>query len=210
MRRNILFDFDGVILDSLPIKDFGFREVFKEFLKEQVEELIKFHQKNGGWSRFIKIRYFYEKILKRDISEKEILEYAEKFSQIMRGELVKKKYLISETVQFLKWASEKYNLHIVSGSEEKELQYLCKHLDIEKYFITINGSPTKKAVLVQKILEEYKYSKNETILIGDSINDYEASKENDIDFYGFNNLGLKNHKYIDTFEVFRKELEKNE
>ena len=207
--KNILFDFDGVILDSMPIRDFGFREIFKQFPKEKVEKLIDFHQKNGGWLRFIKIRYFYEDILGQEISEKEVLVYAEKFSKIMRKELIKKKYLISETIEFLNWASNKYYLHIVSGSEEKELQYLCKNLEVEKYFITINGSPTKKGKLVQDILENYRYSKDETILIGDSINDYQASKENSIEFFGFNNLNLKRFNYINSFQEFQKRLQKS-
>jgi hypothetical protein len=46
------------------------------------------------------------------------------------------------------------------------------------------------------------YLVNETILIGDSINDYEAAKVNNIDFYGFNNKELINYSktYIDNFE----------
>ncbi|HIO70318.1 MAG TPA: HAD family hydrolase, partial [Campylobacterales bacterium] len=63
MVKNIIFDFDGVILDSMPIREFGFRQIFKDFPKDRVEKLIEFHRKNGGWSRFIKIRYFFENIM---------------------------------------------------------------------------------------------------------------------------------------------------
>ena len=207
MIKNIIFDFDGVILDSLPIKDFGFREIFKQFPKEKVNQLIEFHQQNGGWSRFVKIQHFYQNILNRDISKDKILEYAEHFSDIVVGELTNKKYLIQETIEFLYWASDRYKLHIASGAEESELRYISKELDVSKYFITINGSPTRKAILVSNILSEYNYSKNDTILIGDSINDYKASKENGIEFFGFNNELLKNHKYIDNFQEFKYKLE---
>ena len=40
MIKNILFDFDGVILDSMPVRDFGFREIFKEFDKELLHNKI--------------------------------------------------------------------------------------------------------------------------------------------------------------------------
>jgi len=207
MVKNILFDFDGVILDSMPIREFGFSEIFQSYKKEDVAKLLVFHNQNGGWSRFVKIRYFYENILNQNILDSEVQIYAEKFSQIMRKELVNKKYLISETVQFLDWAESKYNLHIVSGSEDKELNYLCEKLDVAKYFQTISGSPTKKIILVQNILEKFRYKKSETILIGDSINDFEASKENNIKFYGFNNLELNKFSYIHKFQDFKKKLE---
>jgi len=205
MVKNILFDFDGVILNSMPIKEFGFREIFREYPQEYVEELINFHNRNGGISRFIKIEYFFNDILKERISQERVLELADEFSEIMRRELVNKKYLIKETIDFLEMAKDRFQLHIVSGAEERELQFLCQKLDVEKYFITINGSPTPKKFLVQKLMDRFQYKREETILIGDSKNDREASAENGITFYGFNNTQLKEDgcKYIDSFNNFK-------
>ncbi len=207
MVKNIIFDFDGVILDSMPIREFGFRQIFKDFPKDRVEKLIEFHRKNGGWSRFIKIRYFFENIMNIEISEKEVLEYGSIFSDIMKKELANSKYLIPETIEFIEKSYQKYNLHIASGSEERELQYLCKNLEIEKYFISINGSPTPKEEIVKTILDKYKYSKEETILIGDSINDYQASQKNAIKFYGFNNQELKEIEDIEYLETIPSDWE---
>ncbi|WP_257122392.1 hypothetical protein [Aliarcobacter skirrowii] len=33
MIKTIFWDFDVVILDSMPIRDYGFREIFEEFRK---------------------------------------------------------------------------------------------------------------------------------------------------------------------------------
>lgn len=204
MIKNIIFDFDGVILDSMPTRDYGFREIFKEFDSKLVEKLIKYHNKNGGLSRFVKIRYFYEELLKKEISEEEVDFLANKFSSIMKVELIKKKYLIEETVEFIKDNYSRYNLHIASGSEHKELSYLCSELELEHFFMTINGSPTKKNIIVEKVININNYIRTETILIGDSINDYEAAKINEISFYGFNNIELKKlDKYIDSFKVIK-------
>ncbi|MGM5483423.1 MAG: HAD family hydrolase, partial [Nanobdellota archaeon] len=196
--KNILFDFDGVILDSMNVRDIGFKEIFKQYPKEKIDKLIKFHRTNGGLSRFVKIKYFYENILKKDITKEKINELANEFSKIMRLELIKQKYLIKETINFIKNNHKKYNLHIVSGSEHNELNYLCENLNISKYFLSINGSPTSKDILIKNIIINKNYKKNETILIGDSINDYNAAKENNINFYGFNNENLKklSKKYI--------------
>lgn len=203
MIKNILWDFDGVILDSMPIKDYGFAKVFENFNKNLVDKFLDYHRLNGGISRYIKIRYFYNTILNQDISDEKIQEIANEFSVIMKSELTNKKYLISQTVDFIEKNYKNYNFHIVSGSDEKELKYLCKKLDLSKYFITINGSPIHKSYLVKKILETYNYSPKETILIGDSINDYESAKINAIKFYGFNNTKLKElGEYIHGFNGF--------
>ena len=203
MIKNIIWDFDGVILDSMPIRDYGFREIFKEFDKQLVEDFIIYHNTNGGLSRFHKIKYFYNEMLKKDISEEEIQNYAKQFTAIMKEQLINPKYLINETIEFIKHNHTKYNFHVASGSEHKELNYLCEKLDLSKYFLSINGSPTPKNDLVKNILEENNYNTNESILIGDSTNDYEAAKINGIKFYGFNNPELKNlDGYIKSFCAF--------
>ena len=201
MIKNILFDFDGVILDSMPIRDYGFKEIFKDFDDGLVNKLLEYHNQNGGLSRYVKIKYFYNKLLKQEISEDKIINYADNFSKIMKTELVDKRYLIADTLKFIKENYKKYNLHIVSGSDEKELKYLCKELGIDSFFQSINGSPTHKNKLVEDVLVINKYMESETILIGDSVNDYDAAKENNLDFYGFNNPNLINvsKKYLDNY-----------
>jgi len=203
MIKTIFWDFDGVILDSMPIRDYGFRKIFEEFDKELVDKLLEYHTLNGGLSRYVKIRYFYNILLGVEVNDEKVQELADKFSTIMKSELTNKKYLIKETVDFIEKNYQNYNFHIVSGSDEKELNYLCKELDLTQYFKTIEGSPTPKNDLVKKILEIYSYNPKEAILIGDSINDYEAANVNGIKFYGYNNEKLKKlDEYIKTFGDF--------
>ena len=99
--KTIFWDFDGVILDSMAVRDWGFREIFKDFSADEVEDLIVYHRANGGLSRYVKIRYFYEKILNKKITEEEVLKYAESFSILMKQELLKNLDLkIKLTFQF--------------------------------------------------------------------------------------------------------------
>lgn len=197
--KTILWDFDGVILDSMEIRDLGFREIFKKFEKKKVEQLIDYHNLNGGLSRYVKIRYFYEEILKKEITENEVLNFAKDFSIIMRRELINPKNLIHDSLAFIKENYRNYKFHIVSGSDQEELRYLCKELNIAQYFLSINGSPTIKNELVRKLMEKHNYLPKETCLIGDSINDFEAARFNDIFFMAFNNEDL--NKYT-SFRIF--------
>lgn len=187
MKKTILWDFDGVILDSMKVRNWGFEEIFKDFDQELIDKLLLFHENNGGLSRYVKIRYFYENLLNKLISKEQVDEYAENFSFLMKMELIKPENLILDSLNYIKNNYEKYNFHIVSGSDQEELRFLCKELKISQYFKSIHGSPTPKNQLVSKLLENYEYDIDKTCLIGDSINDYEAALYNKIRFYNYNN-----------------------
>jgi len=197
----IFFDFDGVILDSMPIRTQGYRDIFSDYDRNVIEQLVNYHLKNGGISRFAKIRYFYEKIIGTGISNKKVMKLADKFSVIMRKQLVDPDKLILDTMNFIKANHTKCEMHIVSGSEQEELCWLCSKLGIDRYFKTIDGSPTPKSDLIGNILKKFNYQRENCVMIGDSINDYEASQENKISFLGYNNQKLKKLpvRYIDTF-----------
>jgi phosphoglycolate phosphatase-like HAD superfamily hydrolase len=200
-KKNIFWDFDGVIMDSMPVRNGGFEMVLKEFPNEQIELLMQFHLKNGGLSRYVKFRHFFEEIRGENITEEEIKEWAQKFSGIMREELVQPALLIRDSLNFIKENYKKFNMHIVSGSDGEELNFLCDKLEISRYFISIHGSPVPKKELVHSLLIKHEYEEGDTVLIGDSINDYEAAQINDIDFCGYNNERLKELKtfYIESF-----------
>ena len=202
MIKTILWDFDGVILDSMKIKGDGFLELFKEFRKEDLQKIEEYHYTHGGVSRFEKIRYFYNDVLNKDIDDSKVLVLADKFAEIIEVKLYDKNNLIEETLNYIKKNYRKYNFHIVSGAEHNELNKLCDSFKISKYFISIDGSPTSKDKLVKNVIEKYKYDKVEVILIGDAITDLNASVKNNIDFYGYNNPELKKYKYIDNFMEF--------
>ena len=111
----------------------------------------------------------------------------------MRKELTNPKNLILDTVEFIKKNHQNYNFHIVSGSDQEELRFLNKELGIAKYFISIHGSPTPKKELIANILDKHNYQLENTCLIGDSINDFDAADYNKIQFYGYNNKLLSSY-----------------
>jgi len=189
--KTILWDFDGVILDSVAIRDEGYWHTLKEYPREQVQKLIRYQQLNGGISRYVKFRYFYEEILGKEISDKKVNMFAKSFSDFMIERLTNRELLIEETVWFIDKHYTTIPMHIVSGSDQEELRYLCKKLGIDHYFKSIHGSPTPKIELVEQLLTREKYTPEDAALIGDSINDYDAARLNGVHFYGYNNPDLK-------------------
>ena len=106
-----------------------------------------------------------------------------------------------DSVNFIKQNANNYVMHIVSGSDGNELRQICEGLQLAPYFKTINGSPTPKKELVRQVIEGNNYQKQSVVLIGDSINDYDATQVNDIDFIGYNNDDLKSIPiiYMESF-----------
>jgi len=205
MIKNIIWDFDGVIFDGMKIKADGFVEIFKDFDKKDVKKFLDYHYQNGGTPRFDKIRYFFNHILGQEISQEEILKYANSFAKAIQKMLFNKDNLIQETLLFIQNNHKKYNFFIASGAEENELRKLCDFFEISKYFVAIFGSPTRKDVIVKNILKDFHCKKNESILIGDSINDCIAAQNNDISFFGYNNKSLQKEckNYIESFLQWR-------
>jgi len=188
----LLWDFDGVIMDSNPVRTYGFQEVLKEYPADQLNELITYHKQNGGLPRYDKFRYFFEKIRGEQVSSQEIARLSARFSKIMLARLLDPSLLIPDSVAFIKANYKNFMMHVVSGSDQTELRVICDHLDLTQYFVSIVGSPVLKPQLTGQILKTYNYNKYEVAFIGDSVNDYDAAVENGIEFWGYNNKRLLN------------------
>jgi phosphoglycolate phosphatase-like HAD superfamily hydrolase len=198
----IIWDFDGVIIDSDEIRTNSFKETFKEFGKRNVDKLIEYHKLNGGLSRYDKIDFFFKKIINQNISNSEFISRVNLYSKFCLERLCDKSLLINDSLDFIKVNYKNYLFHIASASDEMELRNICKELDISHFFRSINGSPTTKVNNVKDILKNNNYSINNCCLIGDSNNDMDAANINGITFIGYNNQSLKaNNIYIEKFNL---------
>lgn len=200
--NTILWDFDGVILNSDKIRTDGFKHIFRSYGKKAVRTIVAYHKRNGGLSRYNKINYFFEEVLMKKVSKIEIQSFANKYSDYCFDRLCDSNLLINDSLEFIKENERKFNFHIVSASDQKELIRICKNHQIETYFKSILGSPIRKSENIKCILNDYDYSIENCCLIGDSFNDRDAALENSIDFFGYNNSDFlkQNIPYISSFK----------
>jgi len=63
MIKAIIFDFDGVIVESVQVKTDAFAEIYNPFGKEIVQKVVKHHKANGGISRFEKFELYHRNFL---------------------------------------------------------------------------------------------------------------------------------------------------
>ena len=83
MLKGIIFDFDGVIAQSIDAKTDAFMNLYAPYGTCIVRKVVEYHEANGGMSRFEKIKYFHETFLNQSINEKEIVDLANQFSKLV-------------------------------------------------------------------------------------------------------------------------------
>ena len=199
MIKAIIFDFDGVILDSTEIKTSGFINIFKKDYSEYLPEILKHHHNHLGISRYNKIKYYYEKILNKKLSKKQLKNKVNLFSNLCLHKIIKCKF-IPGSHNFIIKNFDKYKFFISSGTPTLELRYICKKRNLSKYFSEIYGSPLKKDTHIKRIMKKYNFKSKEIVFIGDGHSDYVAAKKNKLHFVGINfkkNLNINNILRID-------------
>ena len=179
--KHLIFDFDGVLVESNEIRFDGFRLLFADYPHDQVQKLVEYAMSNGGMSRYEKIKYFFEEVRNEIISGDRVQVLSRQYT-----ELVKQKVIDAEPVQgsleFLSNNYTYYDFAIVSGSDQEELREVCQARKIYQLFLKILGSPERKEINLSRLLSEEGWDNRSCLFIGDSLNDLEAAQINNIDF----------------------------
>ena len=81
--KNIIFDFDGVILDSLDVKTQAFVSLYESYGSDIADKVKSYHLNNGGVSRYEKIKFWHKNYLNIELSEDELSKLANKFSNLV-------------------------------------------------------------------------------------------------------------------------------
>lgn len=181
MISTIFFDFDGVIVESLNIKTEAFSKLFEKEGKKVVKEVIDYHLNNGGVSRYDKFRYIYNEILCRKLSEEAFQELCFKFAKLVKKGVIAAPY-VAGAKEFLEKHSCCYKCFILSATPRKEIKEIIKERNITQYFLEVYGAPDKKTDIVRKILQRDKNLPSSAVYVGDAISDYEAAKDNAVQF----------------------------
>ena len=181
MIKAIIFDFDGVIIESAETKTKTFRRLFERSYPEEVAAIVNYHMQNAGISRYVKFRHIYTNILKQPLSETQEDELGKRFSEIALDEILNAPFVLGVKEFFLK-NQKKYYMFIASGTPEEELKSILDHRRIDHLFKEVHGSPKQKHEIIQDIMDRYALSRKEIVFIGDAESDRCASEKAGINF----------------------------
>lgn len=180
----LVFDCDGVILDSVPVKTKAFGRLAEPYGPEARDRFVMYHTVHGGVSRFRKFEWFFREILNREITPEESAEWGRKFTGYALDE-VRKCALIPGALEVLEKWHDRLPLYVCSGTPTEELRVVLKERSLDGYFKGIYGSPPGKSGVLGNILrEEHVEIPEEALMVGDSITDEEAANNNGTLFYG--------------------------
>lgn len=179
----LFFDFDGVIVDSTRTKKKAFEILFKDFPDEIVDAVVHYHTLHGGISRVEKIRHAHENIIKAPLTENQIMEWADRYSDLVVQDVIAASW-IKGAKEFLDKNALKLPVFMVSGTPEPELKYIVDQRNIGHYFKEILGSPSKKPEHIRSLLAKYELTPENCIFIGDALTDYNAALETGLHFIG--------------------------
>lgn len=210
--KAIIFDYDGIIAESVQVKTKAFAQIYSSFGKEVVNKVINHHEANGGVSRFEKFKIYHKSFLDKDLSQHQLNQLTEKFSNLVLEKVIASRY-VEGVFDFINLNYKDFKFFISTGTPKNEIDIILKRKKLNKYFVEAFGSPEKKDVHVRKILKKYNLSQNEVIFIGDALSDRNAAKNNNINFIGryTTEEEIKNEKYLikdfNNFNIYIKKFQ---
>ena len=214
-KKVLIFDFDGVILNSNKIKDEAFLSLYKKYGKKFSNYVLNHHKKNRGISRFKKFENYHKKLFGKNIKQKEMDDLNQNMKKIIINKMNKVRFIYG-VKNFISKFYKKFDLFIISSSPENELIEICKKRKISTYFIQILGSPNDKFKNLNKIINNFNYKKKQILYLGDSFSDYVFAKKSNIEFIGVRNESFKseveismtiNH-FVNFSEILKKYYDK--
>jgi phosphoglycolate phosphatase-like HAD superfamily hydrolase len=183
MIKAIIFDFDGVIVESVNIKTEAFADIYRTYDPKVVEKVVEHHLANGGMSRFEKFKLYHRELLGKKLSDDGLSKITHQFSRMVTQKVIEASY-VKGAIEFIESNYTSFDLFISSATPENELREIIEQRKIVRYFKEIFGSPETKSNHIRKIIRRYSYKSSEVVFIGDATNDKESAELNGIRFIG--------------------------
>ena len=183
MRKGIIFDMDGTIVDSLPYHQKAWEVFFKDNKVENFSEKLK-HYKGGGTLDLMTAVYgdkYSKQQLKLMSDDKEIIfrEIYKNHVQPIEG--------FNEIFKFIK--SKKIKVGIASNAIRKNVEMILNELKIYNRFDSIicgdevkNGKPNPE--MFNKTVSRFKLNKEQCLIFEDSIEGIEGAINSGIKVIG--------------------------
>jgi len=175
----LIFDCDGVVLDSNKVKTNAFYNAALPYGVEAAETLVDHHRKNGGISRYIKFEYFLQEIVGAEVEQASLNKLLDDYARDVREGLLSCE--VSPGLDELRQSTQSRWL-IVSGGDQNELRDIFAQRNLAGNFNGgVFGSPDKKEHILSRELSRGNIQ-FPALFIGDSKYDHQAADSVNMDF----------------------------
>lgn len=179
----LFFDFDGVLVDSVPVKTEAYAEIFAPYGTAAVERIIDYHRAHGGVDRFRKIAHVLSTLDKHE--EATVQAMALQFSNLVVDKVVACPWIEAGRQILFQAREAGISCFVVSGTPESELLDIVQRRGMQDLFESINGSPRAKTEILLSIIQGNEYERDRCLMIGDASTDFFAAQSARIWFFGF-------------------------
>ncbi|MDF0661640.1 MULTISPECIES: HAD hydrolase-like protein [unclassified Rhizobium] len=177
----IIFDFDGVILDSARVKTMAFASCYEGEDECDIKCVIDYQERHGGIGRRQKFEYFEEHVFGRSVDARRIDDLCDRFASIIDNAMIEAPF-VKGAKELLEHLHGRVSLHLVSGMPELDLKLVLEHRGLAQYFASVAGSPKTKIDEFCRILESEGCTSAEVLAVGDSRTEFEAAVKLGIPF----------------------------
>jgi phosphoglycolate phosphatase-like HAD superfamily hydrolase len=203
--RVIIFDFDGVVVESNDVKTRAFEKVFAHF-PEHAEAMMEFHHAHVSLTRFAKFDHLAQLLGRADDLALKSQIATDFSNQVFAGMLTVP--LVPGAEIFLRYAKTRFPLYLASVTPEPELNSILFQRGLAHWFEGVYGCPPwTKSDAIRDVLLKKSVKPGEALLIGDSAGDQRAALETGVCFMARNSgLGFdapEPSAFTDLYEIAR-------
>lgn len=204
----IIFDFDGVLVESVDVKTRAFAELYRSHGETVVQQVVAYHLAHGGVSRYEKFRYFHRVFLDLELGDEEEGWLASRFSALVEDAVVAAPW-VRGAKQFVAAYHDRLPLYVASATPSEELLRIVRRRGVWTFFREVAGTPEKKGEIIRRVVAQHGYSPQRVLMVGDALADLEGAEFAGVSFLGrvpggANNLFPSGVKTIEDLESLAK------
>ncbi|WP_049975847.1 HAD family hydrolase [Azospirillum sp. B506] len=179
----VIFDFDGVLCDSNPLKGETFATLYADEGPAVQEAIRTYHRGNGGMPRREKLARFERDVLGRTLDEERLDRLVDGFAAAVE-EAVIACTEIPGASEFLAAHAGRLSLFIISATPHEEMLRIVARRGMAGRFVSVHGSPPGKAETAAMLLARHGLRPDRVAFVGDAVQDYAAATALNLPFVG--------------------------
>ena len=170
----IVFDFDGVVLESADVKTDAFVELFATHGPGVQARVREHHLANLGISRFKKFAWIHRELLGRAITDDESAALGQGFSDLALARILEAPFVPGAEAA-LATLAPRFPLFVASGTPQGELDHIVDARGLRSHFREVWGTPTEKPTILSDLMARFGWTPTQVLFIGDGKSDYNAA-----------------------------------